>query len=146
MQECQGVQISATFGMQGDCKGIKFPNRQVTILALEDWQAALLDLAEGMAPPDLPWTARRANVLVEGLTLPRGPGSILTLGDAMLEVTAQTTPCAQMDLAHRGLRLALAPNWRGGVTCRVLQDGTVKRGDRAKVTTARPELKVHLPG
>jgi MOSC domain-containing protein YiiM len=146
MQEMAEVEVTPAFGVEGDCKGIKFPSRQVTVLAIEDWHAALLDLAKGMQPPDLPWTTRRANVLLEGLALPRGIGSCLQLGDILLEVTAPTTPCAQMDAAYPGLRLALAPHWRGGVTCKVLRGGLLQAGDPASVTKALPERKVHLPG
>jgi MOSC domain-containing protein YiiM len=146
IEELQSVNLSPDYGVEGDCKGVKFPDRQVTILALEDWREALFSLADGMGGPDLPWTTRRANVLTEGVKLPRGIGSIIMLGDALLEVTMQTTPCSLMDRFHHGLRLALAPEWRGGVTCRVVEGALVKMGDTAAVTIDLPERKVRLPG
>jgi len=34
-----------------------------------------------------------------------------------------------MEEQAAGLRAALAPDWRGGVTCSVVKDGTVEVGD-----------------
>ena len=50
----------------------------------------------------------------------------------LLEVTYPTTPCARMDEARAGLR-ALHPEWRGGVTCKVLEGGRVAIGDNVTV-------------
>jgi len=138
--------LSPELGIEGDCKGVKFPNRQVTILAVEDWTAALADLAGTAGPPDLPWTTRRANILLENLSLPRGKGSIISIGDVVLEVMEQTTPCALMDFFQMGLREALAPHWRGGVTCRVIVGGVILLGDIALTTVENHERKVLLPG
>jgi MOSC domain-containing protein YiiM len=142
MEMLHSAEISTEAGLVGDCKGIKFPLRQITLLQRELWEAALFTLGN----PDLDWTARRANLLVEGVNLPRGIGSEITVGDVILEVTAQTSPCAQMDHAWQGLRRALAPDWRGGVTTRVLTGGMISIGDEVRVTREVPERKVHLPG
>ena len=77
----------------------------------------------------LDWTPRRANLLVEGVRLPRALGATLRIGPVLLEVTYPTTPCARMDEAREGLRKALHPEWRGGVTCKVLEGGHVALGD-----------------
>jgi MOSC domain-containing protein YiiM len=50
------------------------------------------------------------------------------LGDAVLEVTGETDPCERMEEAQAGLFQALAPEWRGGVTCRVIANGTIHVG------------------
>ena len=148
MEEVESCLITPEIGVLGDCKGQKFPLRQVTILAREDWEAALMDVAAatGMGAIDLPWTARRANVFVEGVELPQGAGSVIALGATVLEVTEETTPCAQMELALRGLREAMSPDWRGGVTCKVLSGGSVSIGDRVQVLKEKVDRKVHLPG
>lgn len=146
MEELKSCLITPELGVLGDCKGQKFPLRQVTILAREDWDAALAELDQGMGPIDLPWTVRRANVFVEHLDLPQGAGSIVAVGSCMLQVTEETTPCAQMEQAWRGLRRALAPDWRGGITCKVLTGGTVAIGDKVKILKQVAKRKVHLPG
>ncbi len=132
-------------GLHGDSKGEKFPDRQLTILALEDWDEAMLDIAGPAGPPQLPWTTRRANLLVQGIRLPRGIGSILRIRDCMLKVTAQTTPCVQMEMAHAGLLSALSSNWRGGITCKVLTGGAVALNDNVTIMVEQPEFKVRLP-
>jgi MOSC domain-containing protein YiiM len=147
MEELEIAVLTPEIGVLGDCKGRKFPHRQVTILALESWQAALLDLAGPAGPPDLPWTARRANMLVEGIVLPRGIGSVLQVGDCLLEVMLETTPCTRMDDAWPGLRLALSPEWRGGIICKVLTGGGVSLGDPVSTLKETAEKKkVSLPG
>jgi len=55
------------------------------------------------------------------------------IGSLVLEVTQETQPCQVMEAAHRGLRAALTPDWRGGVCCRVIQSGTIRVGDRVDV-------------
>ena len=143
METLAAAAITSAIGLEGDCKGRKFSKRQITVLAIEDWQAACRDAGA----IDLPWTARRANLLVAGLQLPRARGSILGIGSVRLEVTGQTFPCVRMDEAHPGLRKALSPEWRGGVTCAVLANGEVRIGDPVVVLEARQwELPLPLPG
>lgn len=141
MQCLETVQITCAAGLVGDCKGLKFRKRQVTVLALEDWLAACASVGAELA-----WTMRRANVLVRDVSLPRARGAILRLGAARLEVTGQTYPCRRMDEAHPGLLKALAPDWRGGITCRVLESGALSLGDVVEILSSpQPELPLPLP-
>ena len=98
-----------------------------------------------MGRPDLAWTVRRANLLVEGVRLPRAKGSVLQVGPVVLEITAQTNPCQRMEEAHAGLVSALHPQWRGGVTCRVREGGQVTIGDGVTVLVAAKEHVMRLP-
>ena len=142
MQEvCDGL-ITEQLGLDGDFKGAKYPRRQITVLTHKDWQAALAEVGRR----DLPWTARRANLLVEDVELPRAAGGILRIGPVRLEVTAQTYPCVRMEEAQTGLLSALAKDWRGGVTCRVLNGGPIALGDPVEVTTRPPRVTRWLPG
>lgn len=142
IETLQLAEITSEAGLAGDCKGVKFPLRQITLLQRELWEAALFTLGN----PDLDWTVRRANLLVENINLPRGIGSEIAVGGVLLQVTAQTSPCAQMDHAYQGLRRALAPDWRGGVTARVLSSGMISIGDEVRIRHETLERKVHLPG
>ena len=77
---------------------------------------------------ELPWQTRRANLLVDALPLHRSTGVRIVLGEAVLEVTGETDPCERMEEAQPGLFQALAPDWRGGVTCKVLANGVIRVG------------------
>lgn len=68
------------------------------------------------------------------------------IGLVMLEIANQTVPCSRIDEACPGLRKALHPEWRGGVTCKVLKGGEIHIGDPVEVVVALPERKVYLPG
>ena len=114
--------INIHAGVIGDWRG-KPGKRQVTLMSLADWQAACGEL--GLA---LPWQTRRANLLVDTLPLHRSTGSRIVLGEAVLEVTGETDPCGRMEAAQPGLFQALAPHWRGGVTCRVVANGAIRVG------------------
>ncbi len=134
--------ISPKAGLEGDFKGSKHATRQISILSIEDWQAALADIAD---KPELDWTVRRANILCQGIRLPRVKGARLKIGEIVLEVTGQTSPCARMDEAHQGLLKALHPNWRGGVLCRVIQGGPISLQDAITILSSPPEIVRKLP-
>lgn len=142
MQEIAEGLVSTDAGLAGDFKGAKHPRRQVTMLAREAWEAALAELGD----PGLAWTARRANLLVAGIELPRAKGGILRVGPVRLEVTGQTYPCVRMDEARQGLLKALAREWRGGVTCRVLAGGRIALGEEVEVLVRPREAVPRLPG
>ena len=74
MEEWPDAVVAAGAGLEGDHKGGKFPDRGVTVLAIEEWRAALAVFADLGGPVPLPWTVRRANLLVEGLWLPQAIG------------------------------------------------------------------------
>lgn len=126
METLDQVDITTELGLDGDYRG-KLRRRQITILAEEDWQAACQDIDR----PDILWTARRVNLLVRGIALPRTKGTRLTIGAVVFDITGETDPCNRMDDVAPGLQNALSPNWRGGVTCRVITGGTVSLGDAA---------------
>lgn len=152
MEPLDCAMVSVAAGLDGDSRGAKYPRRQITVLAIEDWNDALSDLAavttnDGVRRPiDVHWTARRANLLVSGIRLPQARGSVMRIGSVELEVTGETTPCARMDEVVPGLRRALAPHWRGGVTCRVLTGGSIALDDCAWVTLRLRGPVRHLPG
>jgi len=123
MKVREAARISVERGVEGDFRG-RPGARQVTLLGEEGWQAACDALGEA-----LPWTLRRANLLVRGLDLRECVGARVRVGGALLEVTEETAPCGVMDEQRTGLRAALAPEWRGGVCCRVIEGAEVRVGD-----------------
>lgn len=127
MERLDAVAVSAEAGLDGDYRG-RSMRRQVTLMSAEDWQAVCAELGA-----ELDWTLRRANLLVAGLALPREAGAVVRVGGVTLAVTGETEPCSRMDEQHAGLRAALTPDWRGGITCRVVEGGAIKVGDAVSV-------------
>jgi MOSC domain-containing protein YiiM len=107
--------------------------RQVTIIAREVWDALRAEVDPRIEP-----VMRRANVLVSGIDLRETRGRVLRLGRIRIRVLGETRPCEQMDAAVPGLRLALEPEWRGGVFGEVLDDGDIVAGDPAGWVEDRP--------
>ena len=140
MLELPRAAVTGRGGVADDFRG-RPGRRQVTVLSLEDWQAACAQAGR----PELPWTTRRANILVTGIDLAAAnqaaaasaAGCVLRVGAVELEVTGETAPCDRMEEACPGLRAALAVGGRGGVTCRVLRGGELAAGDPVRQEPAR---------
>jgi MOSC domain-containing protein YiiM len=122
----EGV-VTIEAGLEGDCHG-SVPDRQVTVVSADSWRDACRDL--GM---EVPWTRRRANLLLSGIDLRDTEGALLQIGDVRLEVAEENPPCRVMDIQQEGLRNALKPDWRAGVGCRVLSGGRIKVGDAVRL-------------
>ena len=127
--------VSRINGLVGDCRGKGGSKhlRQITLLSFHQWEKAMLELGA-----ELDWTARRANILVEGYSFgPEDLGKKLLIGHGesavWLEITGETTPCGRMDEVCLGLQSVLAKDWRGGVTCQVLSDGIIAMDDPVRI-------------
>src|SRR2546430_12050680 len=92
--------IIGSAGVTGDVTR-RNRKRQVTIVAREAWEQTCAALAAAV-----PWTARRANLLVEGVNLEQTTGKRLRIGAVLLEITGETKPCSNMDRQHPGLQAA----------------------------------------
>lgn len=128
MEVIDRAMITPERGVEGDCKGRFKPGgrnrRQVTLIERRDWEMATAALGV-----DLPWSDRRANILVDGIDLPQLPGTVLRIGDVRLVVMVECDPCHRMDALAPGLQQALRDDWRGGVCTRVLTGGEIAIGD-----------------
>jgi MOSC domain-containing protein YiiM len=127
METPNEVIVTIEAGVQGDCHGAE-PDRQVTVISADSWRDACRDL--GM---EVPWTKRRANLLLRGIDLRDTAGALISIGDVQLEVVEENPPCRVMDIQQTGLRKALKPDWRAGVTCRVLSGGKLRVGDSVRL-------------
>ncbi|AXU19765.1 MOSC domain-containing protein [Novosphingobium sp. THN1] len=131
------VSVTRELGVRGDLRGAIRPGksgrRQISLIEAESWDAALADLKLS-ADQLLPWHVRRANLLVHGIRLPREAGKIIAIGKSLrIETTCECDPCSRMDQILPGLKLALMPDWRGGVLGRVLTDGEIAIGDEVRI-------------
>lgn len=125
MQSIDSAQISVAIGIHGDLRGSQ-QGRQITILSEPSWQKACSELEA-----DLPWTTRRANLLVDAIEFDASClGKTVRIGEVELVITEETEPCSQMDAQHQGLTAALTPDWRGGVCCNVVKPGNIRIGDQ----------------
>jgi MOSC domain-containing protein YiiM len=130
METLERAEISTVTGVANDWRG-KPGKRQVTVVSASAWRDACRDLGK-----EVPWTTRRANLLVEGIRLPETTGAVLSVGSVRLLVTGEIDPCSRMDEQVPGLREALVPEWRGGVSCTVLEGGVVTLGDAVTLQPA----------
>ena len=98
--------------------------RQVTLMDLGQWRQ-LMDAFR----TDLDTSARRANLVIEGLDLRDSRGRTLRIGAARLLVHGETLPCERMDEALPGLQDAMRGHSSGGVFAEVIDGGDISVGD-----------------
>ncbi|GGP98251.1 MOSC domain-containing protein [Shewanella ulleungensis] len=112
-------------GVENDIFG-RPGKRQVTVISQQQWQIACEQI-----DADLDWLTRRANLLISGYQFSAADvGKVISIGqDLQLHITGETDPCKKMEISHPGLEQALRPDWRGGVTCRVIQAGLIQPDD-----------------
>ncbi len=99
--------------------------RQVTVLERKIWEALMAEVAGGLSP-----CARRANLLIHGLSLYHSRKRILSVGRCRIRILGETKPCERMEEAWPGLQAAMSRSWTGGAFGEVLDDGEIVVGDR----------------
>lgn len=137
METVERVDVTREQGVAGDARGAvragKQPRRQVSLIEAESWAAAMAELGLS-GDKALPWYSRRANLLVEGVRLPREAGAVIAIGSSLrIETTVECDPCSRMEEIMPGLKAALEPDWRGGVLGTVLSDGAIAVGDEVRI-------------
>jgi len=116
MEEVPEVRAIANRGLEG-CAHARPGQREILIVDGETLDA--MNLAPGII---------RENITTIGLNVNSlEVGRRLRVGTVCLEVTAICTPCDQLERVRPGLRREL---WgRRGMLCRVIEGGTIRRGD-----------------
>ncbi len=129
MKVLEEATVNLTSGIDNDFRG-KPGNRQVTVLSSELWNEACTQLGV-----NLHWTIRRANLLIEGISIIDTIGYYLHVGDVILEITGETIPCKHMDDAFQGLKNTLTPSWRAGASCKIIKEGTIRLGTQVTISS-----------
>jgi len=105
-------------------KGNADSKRQVTLIQQEHLAAVASFLGKDGIDPSLV----RRNIVVKGINLNALKGKQFIIGEAILEMTGFCYPCSRMEenLGKGGFN---AMRGHGGITCRVVKEGTIKVGD-----------------
>ncbi|MCZ8043906.1 MAG: MOSC domain-containing protein [Beijerinckiaceae bacterium] len=98
--------------------------RHVTLIQAEHLAAIASHLGRNALTPE----GLRRNIVVAGINLAALKGRRFRLGSAVLEATGECHPCSRMEetLGPGGYN---AVRGHGGITARVLADGTARNGD-----------------
>lgn len=122
MDAVEHAKLDANRGIAGNAN--RGGRRQVTIIETEEWSRLMEEMGASVEP-----SARRANLMVSGVSLEGTRGRILRIGDCHIEIMGETRPCERMDEALPGLRDAMRSNWGGGAFGIVIDDGEISVGD-----------------
>ncbi|GJM36023.1 MAG: molybdenum cofactor sulfurase [Saprospiraceae bacterium] len=122
--EVNEVQIDEKQGLQGDHYSSSSTKRQVTLIQAEHLQGVASMLGVDKIDPGL----TRRNIVVSGINLLALKDRQFNIGEVVLEVTGQCHPCSRMEenLGPGGYN---AMRSHGGITARVIQAGTIRKGD-----------------
>lgn len=132
------VEAEAGRGLVGDrYHGSK--HRHVTLQSQESLDLAAAELGRPVGAG----TTRR-NVTLDRGAVPTAPGTLIRIGDCLLEVVRVAAPCRLLD-DDLGPGASAALRRRAGSVCRVLESGTLHVGDTVTwdpvVTPAQQEAR-----
>jgi MOSC domain-containing protein YiiM len=126
MEEVGTAAVVADVGFATCRHARKATKRQILLVDQETLDA--MDLEPGSIRENI----TTAGLNVNGLAI----GERLRLGTVLLEVTMVCTPCDHLEKIRPGLRREIYG--RRGMLCRVLEGGTIRRGDSIeRLSTAR---------
>lgn len=98
--------------------------RQVTLIQVEDLTAMASYLGRDLIDPSL----LRRNIVVQGINLRALKNKRFIAGTALLEYSGECHPCSRME-ENLGTGGYNAVRGHGGITARVIMNGTVAVGD-----------------
>ena len=121
------AEVRTDFGIPEDYRSGGNKRRQLTLIEEE----ALAEAAKILGRP-VPEGASRRQVVVRNIDLNKMIGHTIHVGDVVLAVERYCAPCHRMDEElGPGGRDAL--RWKAGVTCRVVNGGVLKVGEKVTI-------------
>lgn len=123
----QDAVLDAKRGIVGDRYSGRSGARHVTIIGRENLMAIAAFIGQDVTPEQL-----RRNIVVSGVNLLALKDKRFRLGSALLEMTAECHPCSRMEetFGEGGYN---AVRSHGGITARVLENGSARIGDALRV-------------
>ena len=119
----QEIEAVAGKGLVGDRHFDKYSKGQITVISTAELVKTEADLGY-----EIPLGATRRNITVEGVELPREPGARIQLGQVVVEVYRDASPCSWMEeLVGEGAQEAL--RGRAGIRGMINSGGLVRIGD-----------------
>jgi MOSC domain-containing protein YiiM len=124
------VQALAGRGLDGDHRASARAGsrRQVTLIQYEHLGVIAELLRNDCVVP----TLTRRNLVVSGVNVLALKDQVFAIGDVLMEGTGPCEPCSRME-ANLGGGGYNAMRGHGGITARVLTDGTLRLGDTVRV-------------
>ena len=128
LQSVEKVMAIAGQGLEGDHYHSKGGKRQVTLIQHEHLVAVASMVGVSEIHPGL----LRRNMVVKGLNLLALKDKKFQIGEVVLEYTGLCHPCSRMEenLGQGGYN---AMRGHGGITARVIEGGTLAKGDSLQV-------------
>lgn len=131
MEELAEARLIAGVGIEGDryatgkgtYSGKPHADRQVTLIEIETLEGIARDHGLSLAPHE-----SRRNLTTRGVPLNHLVGEHFRVGEVLLYGGRLNVPCAYLDkLLGRPLYKPLLN--RSGLNCRIIEGGTIRRGD-----------------
>jgi MOSC domain-containing protein YiiM len=129
MLPAEALQLVAKKGVAEDTRYFSKSRRQVTLIEREqlDEHAGALGL-KSIGPGQA-----RSNIETAGVNLHDLVGREIQIGEAVLFLYEDRTPCHKMDAVCQGLR-KLMENGKQGVLAQVVKSGIIRVGDPIRVS------------
>lgn len=123
VESLEEVEAVAGKGLMGDRNFDKYSKGQITVVSTEE-----LDEAAQAWGSNIERGSTRRNVTVSGFELPREPGSQFRMGDVVVEVYRDASPC---ELMNSSVGPGAREHLRGlsGIRGLVIEGGTLHVGD-----------------